>query len=471
MASGSVASGSPALDQPLAARHLTILDGVLLVTGVVVGTSIFRAPASIAGQTTGPGAMMGAWLLGGFLAFCGAICYTHLARAHPGHGGEYTYLRQALGPVTSFLFAWSRLTVLQTGSIAATAFVFGDYAAKLLSPGAVSPPLFALAAVIGLTWLNMRGLHLGKGAQNALTVAKVAGLATVVIAGFAATGAPPPAVLSAAHDAHPPAFGLAMVFVLYAYGGWNEASYLVGEVRRGARGIAWVLFCSMALVTAIYLAVNLAYLRALGFAGLRLSETPASDVVSGVFGGGAQKLMAAIAAVTALGTANATIFTGARAIRALGDDQPALARLAATGVDRATPHNAFALQGFVAAALILAASALGESGRKGFEVAVEYTAPAFWGFMTLLGLVSVWMALTSRAPGPNRLALRLAAGPFCALCAYMLHASVAYAGRGALLGLAVVALGVPVYAGVRLRGRRATPFPAGAPGGEEDHRG
>ncbi|MEN6403748.1 MAG: amino acid permease [Armatimonadia bacterium] len=425
--------------------HLTVADGTLLIIGLVIGTGVLRVPASIAQQTTGPAQMLGALLLGAFFAACGAYCYAQLSRLHPQSGGEYTYLQQSWGKAVAFLFAWSRATVLQTGSIVATAFIFGDYAAKLLPLGQNSPALYALVAVIILSAVNALGLQLGKTTQNLLTLAKIAGLLLIVGAGLLVKHAAASPLPAAPTPADPPIFGLAMVFVLYAYGGWNEASYLSGDTKRGPRDLAAILFVSVGLVAAVYLLVHVAYLRGLGFEGLRQSAAPAADVARQAFGRGAELVVAALAALIALGTANATIFTGSRTLQALGDNHPGLRSLSLCPSGRCAPVNAFCLQGLIAAALVLVAGVWGEGGRHGFESAVEYTAPAFWGFMTLIGVVALKLACRPPQGSKPSPTLGLTALLFVAMDLYMLHSSIVYVGRNAMLSLAVVALGLPVY--------------------------
>lgn len=441
--------------------HLSVADGTLLIIGLVVGTGILRVPASIAQQTTGAGQLLGALLLGALCAGCGAYCYAHLSRVYPGRGGEYHYLHESWGHAVAFLFAWSRATVLQTGSIAATAFIFGDYAAKLLPLGANGMVLYALVAVVGLTAVNAFGLRSGKLTQNLLTLGKLAGLLIIVAAGLAAHRALGAPVAPAPADPATPKFGLALVFVLYAYGGWNEASYLAGDVKPGSRDLVKVLFLSTGLVAVVYVLAHLAYLRGLGFEGLRHSSVPAADVARQAFGPGAEVLVSVLAALIALGTTNATIFTGSRSLQALSANHPGLRALGVCPAGSGAPVNAFALQGVIAAALVLVVGLVGEGGRHGFESAVEYTAPAFWGFMTLIGLLSLRLSVRSSncqqaAPG-----FVLAALLFVAADLYMLHSSVVYAGSKAVLSLGVVALGVPMYWLVAVLDRRRRDSAAG----------
>ncbi len=429
--------------------QLSVIDGICMIVGLVVGAGIFRAPSSVAGQTIGPGAMMGAWLLGGVIAACGAICYALLARMYPDSGGEYTYLRASYPVPVSFLFVWARIAVLQTGSIAATAYIFGDYASNMLSLGPYSPVLYAFAAVAGLTLINILGLQLGKWTQNILTVVKVLGL--VLIVGAALLVERAAASTPAAEASAVPAFGLAMVFVLYTYGGWNEAAYLAGDVRKGPAGLAAVLAVSIGIITLIYLAVNAAYVRVLGFEGLQASTAPASDVMAAAMGTLGSVFVSVLTAIAALGTTNATIFTGSRAIHALGANHPSLRRLGTHHVRWGTPTTAFALQGAVALSLVLVSGMLGEKGRHGFEVAVEYTAPAFWTFILLVALVAVSKAIHTVRRRILALPLLVASLIFLGMCGYMLYSSLAYTGIGALLGAGIVVLGAPVYFLVRSR--------------------
>jgi len=419
-----------------------------MIVGLVVGIGIFR----VAGQTTGMGAMMGAWLLGGAIAACGALCYAQLAKLYPDSGGEYTYLHASFGPRVSFLFAWARVTVLQTGSIAATVYIFGDYASKLFSLGNYSPMIYGVAAAGGLTLINVLGLRLSKWTQNMLTLVKVLGLALIVGAALLVRGA---ATAQAAETSTAPAFGLAMVFVLYTYGGWNEAAYLTGDVRRGPTGLAAVLGVSVAIVAVIYLAVNMAYVHALSFQGLRASTVPASDVVAVALGPAGAIFVAVLTAIAALGTANATIFTGCRAIHALGTNHASLRWLSNRHPRWQTQVSAFLVQGAVAVALVLFSGLLGEKGRHGFEVAVEYTAPAFWGFMLLVAFIAVSKVVRTLSQPRIPLAFLVASVVFLGMCGYMLYSSLAYTGVGALVGVAIVAAGVPIYVLVRRNDARA----------------
>jgi amino acid transporter len=438
----------PANDEAALPRAgVRLRDAIALVVGIVIGAGIFRAPAVVAAGAGSASATLAAWALGGLVSLAGAACYAELASAYPHAGGDYHFLRRALGPVPAFLFAWARLTVIPTGSVALLAFVFGDYASALLPLGAASSAVYAALAVIALTALNVAGLRPGTGAQNALTLVVVAGLALLVAAGLLLV---PPAAGAAAAPAAGSGLGGAMVFVLLTYGGWNEAAYISAELRGGRRAIAAALVLSLGLVTALYLAVNLAYLRALGVAGVAASPAVAAELAGRAFGPGGAALVSVAVIAAALTSANATLLLGSRACWAFGRDHPLFARLGRWSA-RGTPVNAVLAQGGIALLLV----GFGAVRRAGFEAMVSYTAPVFWLFFLLTGVsLFVLRAREPDAPRPFRVPLYpLTPALFCLSCAWLLWSSLAYTGAGAALGVAVLAAGlVPLWLSRRALG-------------------
>src|SRR5690606_23870374 len=208
------------------------------------------------------------WALGGLISLIGALCYAELATAFPSAGGDYHFLRRAYGSRVSFLFAWARFSVITTGSIALLGFVFGDYMGQVLPLGAQSSSIYAALAIVVLTWVNLRGIRSGAAAQTWLTLLEVAGLLLVGVAGLylaLGAGSGAAAVPAAARSARSrAALGMAMGFVLLTYGGWNEAAYISGELKAERRNMVKALVLSILIITALYLAVNWAYLQGLG---------------------------------------------------------------------------------------------------------------------------------------------------------------------------------------------------------------
>jgi len=172
---------------------LTVFDAVAMIVGIVIGVGIFKAPSIVAGNVAGETAFIALWIVGGVISLIGALCYAELGSSHPNAGGEYYFLGKAYGDWLGFLFAWARMTVIQTGAIAAIAFVFGDYASTLLPLGAKSSAIYAGLAVVAITALNVAGTHQSKWVQNALTVALAIAILAVVLGGFSAPAATAPA--------------------------------------------------------------------------------------------------------------------------------------------------------------------------------------------------------------------------------------------------------------------------------------
>jgi len=420
-------------------RTLSVIDAVALIVGVVIGTGIFKTPSLVAASTADPVVFFLAWLLGGIVSLIGALCYAELATTYPHAGGDYHYLTRAFGRKTAFLFGWARMTVIQPGSIAMLAFVFGDYCSQLL-PSAYTSSLGAMLAVITMTALNLMGTRKGAGMQNLLTAAKVLGLISVLAAGILMAPSLPsvPERLSSSS----PSFGLAMVFVLLTFGGWNEAAYLSAELREGNRSMVRALLWGLGLITVIYLMAGFSYLNVLGMADMSRSEVVAADLMRRVLGEGGADFVSLLIAVSALGAINATVFTGARTNYALGRDFP-LFRFLGQWQGRAnTPANALLLQGAVALVLVL----MGTVTRAGFVTMVEFTAPVFWLFFLLAGASLVVLRIREPAvPRPFKAPLYpFLPVIFCLTCLYMLQASLAYTGIGALAGVGVLFMGAVV---------------------------
>lgn len=195
-------------------------DGIAMMVGIVVGIGIFKTPQLVALNVESETAYYLAWLAGGLITLIGALVYAELASAHPDAGGEYHFLFRAFGRRLSLLFAWARLTVIQTGAIAAVAFVFGDYAQQVVALGSWGAAIYAVAAVIIFTGLNLSGTRQGKATQIVFTVLTVAALLFVAALGLTSDKSLTP-VADASFGNSNPALGLAMVMILLTYGGWN----------------------------------------------------------------------------------------------------------------------------------------------------------------------------------------------------------------------------------------------------------
>ena len=426
---------------------LSATDGIFLTVGMVIGVGIFKAPSIVAGNTASVAEFLLTWLIGGAVSLCGAFVYAELSARYPHAGGEYTFLARGFGADTAFLFAWSRMTVIQTGAIAAVAFVFGEYASELLRLGDKSTAIWAGIGVIALTLLNLAGTLQTKTLQKVMEIILISALVLIALAALVHGGSPKPAQGGGAGVS----FGLAMIFVLFTYGGWNEAAYLAGEVRDARRNMPKVLLLGIVAVTAIYLLVNIGYLAVLGLGGVRESKAVAADAMRIIAGDKGVAIVALVVCISALTTMNAAIFTGARTNWALGKDFDLFARLGNWRDAGSTPANALLLQGLISLALIVA----GSFTPDGFSAMVAYTAPVFWTFFLLTGVtLFVFQARGGEAPQfrvPFPPLLTLA---FLGMCLYMLWSSISYVrnpdvgpkfGAAVLIGLLVMLAGVPLY--------------------------
>jgi len=465
---------SPRTDPHALEARLSLWDAVSIILGIVIGAGIYQTPPLIFRNVTGPWWGLGAWALGGVLSLLGALCYAELASTYPRSGGDYVYLTRAFGPWMGFLFGWAQLVIIRTGNIGMLAYIFADYALRLWDPGAGSPRLlseaqvtfiYAAAAVTILSLLNILGVVFGKTTQNVLTVAKVIGVGGILAAGFLSPHAG--ASVSVKPLTDPPSFGFAMILVLYAYGGWNDAALVAAEQRNPRRNIPLALLVGTGLIMLIYLLINAAYLRTLGFEGARWSTAIAADTLEQwpSVRTWAPKLMAAFVMVSALGGMNGMIFTGSRVYSALGSDYSLFAWLGQWHRGLGSPLRSLVTQMVITLAMIVAIGS--EAGRTGinrfldfigigtvawqgsggFETLLRCTAPAFWIFFLMTGLSLFVLRTRDRDVDRPFTAPLYPLVPliFCDTCAYMLLSATNYAGKLALIAFVLLHLGLVFY--------------------------
>jgi len=459
-ASSNAAAGKDSEGNP--GQVLGLSDATAIIVGLIVGAGIFGTPAIVAGAAGSESMAILAWVVGGLISIVGAMCYAELATAYPSAGGEYHFLGRAFGRSLAFLYGWARLTVIVAGSIAIFAFLFGEYLSRVISLGEHSAAIWAGLIVIVLSAVNYIGIREGKAAQDVFTLLEVGGLVLIVVAGLflapalstvepaAATAAVPAASIPWYVGAGP---GLAMIFVLFTYGGWNDAAYISAEVKDPKRNMSRALILSISIVTVLYVLVNLAYFRGLGFDAVVRSDAVAADLLKRVWGEFGEKLISIMIAIAALTSVNGSIIVGARSNYALGRDWPILGWLGHWDAKHGSPRNATLAQGVIALALVL----LGAIQKTGFKGLVEFTAPVFWAFFLLTGIslfVLRWRDSATerpfRVPGYPLLPL-----VFVVACAYLLYSSIDYHGRNAVVGVAVLAVGALVLLLARWRERAA----------------
>jgi amino acid transporter len=435
-------------------RLLHPFSAVALIVGIVIGAGIFKTPSLVAALSGDAGWALVLWVTGAMISIVGALCYAELCTAYPNAGGDYHFLHRAFGRNISFIYGWSRAMIINTGSIALLAFVFGDYISTLVSLGSYSSVIWALLVVVFLTAVNLAGIHASSRMQTWLTVTEIVGLLAVVLAGFWVDAPASGAVQWFAQAPAPTQWGLCLVFVLLTFGGWNEAAYISAELKGGPRTMVWVILASMLTLTVIYLLVNTALLLGLGLSGLSQSKTAASDLLGFAFGPWAQKALGLFVAIAALTSINATMFVGARTNFAVGNDWKALRKLGQWQLDIGSPKQALLLQALISIGLI----ALGTQEVDGFSAMVEFTAPVFWGFLFLVGLALIWLRQTDKHTSrPFKVPLYpVLPLIFCAACAWLTYSSITYAISQNAIHVSMGLIASGVFALLILRGREKT---------------
>jgi len=447
---------------PDSRRVLSLWDAVSLILGMVIGTSIFRSPSLIFSNMPGVGATLLLWGGGGVLSLFGAFCYAELAAAWPERGGDVTYLSRGLGNWLGYLLGWCRIMVIIPANVGIMSFAFQDY---LIQAGNLDPrlsPWISLSAVAAMTAINLTGVQSGRRAQNTLTISKLIGFAMVILAGalIAAKGNWP-AMSTPLAAGRAPNPGLALVFVLYAFGGWNDAVYLAAELKDPQRNLPRALAGGVFAVLLVYIAVNLAY-ATLGIEQLRLADVPARDVTVKAFGTFGGILVTGLLIVSALGAMHGTIFGGTRLAVAMGERYTTL-RWLRHWSRQGAPTRGVLLVGLNTFLLVSAVET--ETGRRlidrlvlswgataipwsnfggGFDTLLAATAPLFWGFFLLAGASLIVLRIREpNTPRPFRTPLYpLSPLLFMATSGYMLYSSVMYVKWLALLSLLPVIPGL-----------------------------
>jgi APA family basic amino acid/polyamine antiporter len=411
----------------------------MAVIGGIVGGGIFRTPAAVAERVGSPGLILAVWVVGGIVALIGALCFGELGQRSPRAGGGYVYLREVWGALPAFLYGWALLLVIASGAIAAIAVTFADYTLALTGlPPRFTLPL-AIAAIFFVSGVNYLGVRPGAMVQNVFTLLKLLALAALITVGLAAGPLPP----SSEPTGSPGAFGAALVPVLFTYGGWQQTNFIAEEMVNPERDLPRALLLGVALVVAVYLLANVAYLRVLGASGLAASTAPAADAAAAVLGPEGGTLIAAGIAVSTFGFLNLVILVTPRVFQAMAADGVFFPQLARLHPVHRTPAAAIGLQAVWASALALSGS---------FSQLVDYVAFADWVFfgLTVAGLFVYRHRDRQDGRPAEPGAFRTPGYPwtpalFVAAAGFVVASSVAANPRNALMGSGLLLLGVPVY--------------------------
>src|SRR5262245_35279571 len=417
----------------------------MVVIGGIVGAGIFVTPYIVAQRLDTPLLVLGAWVAGGAIALAGAFSYAELGALYPKAGGQYVYLRDGLHPLAGFLYGWALLLVIESGAIAAVAITFAIYALHLVhGPEGARIPL-AIASIAVLSVVNYLGVKPGSRVLNVLVVLKVAALAVLVSAAFFAGGhaawLSETRVPAAAPGATVIAFGAALVPILFTYGGWQCVNYVGEEIRDPTRNLPIALIAGTVAVVAIYLTVNVVFLRAMGLPGLAATQTPAADAAHRMFGAWGDVFMSGAIAISTFGFLDLSILAPTRVYYAMAADRLFVPALAALHPRYATPGLAIVVQSIWSCVLALTGS---------YEQLANYVVFADWIFFGLTVLTVIMfrrsLPLSKRAPdtfrAPGYPIVQIA---FVVIAAAVVASTVGAAPAASAKGALLLALGIPVY--------------------------
>ena len=335
------------------ARRLGLFDATMIVMGGIIGAGIFVNPAVVARNVHTPLLVLGAWLIGGMIALIGAFVYAELAALRPRVGGQYAYLRDAYHPIVAFLYGWTLLLVVQTGGMAGAAIIFGRYFCELFGLS-ISEQVIATLALAILTAINCLGVRAGSNVQSALMLIKLVAIVLLIGVGcFGPVKTNPAGVELPTDSGGFAGLARAMAPVLFAYGGWQTASFVSGEMRDPRRDLPRGLLIGVIGVILCYVLVSYSCLRALGVANLARTNVPASEVMRYAFGERGAQVIAAGIAISTLGFLSQSILTAPRVYYAMARDGVFFKAVGHLDPRTRVPTVAIVLQGLCAAIIAL----------------------------------------------------------------------------------------------------------------------
>jgi basic amino acid/polyamine antiporter, APA family len=411
----------------------------MLVMGGTVGAGIFINPYVVAQRVHTPWLVLGAWMAGGLIALTGAFIWAELADRMPQVGGQYAYLRDVYHPLAAFLYGWVLLLVVQTGGMAAVTVTFARYFLELTGIH-VGDWQIAVLTLLVLTVVNCFGVRAGGTVQSALMVIKIFAIALLVFAGGFLVRGPRvtwhPIIDQPISSGLFSAFGAAMVPVLFAYGGWQTACFVAGELKQPRRDLPRALVLGVIGVAALYISVNFICVRALGVSGLAQTHTPASAVMRLALGQKGATLIGLGIAVSTLGFLSQSVLTAPRVYFAMAEDGVFFRQLAWVHPKTRVPVVAITLQSIWTVVILL-------SGR--YEQILNYVTAMDYTFFTLTASCLFLLRKRGPAPGFSMPGHPWTTAFFCVACAsVVLNTFYRYPGN-TLIGLAILATGVPVY--------------------------
>ncbi|MBK1649681.1 APC family permease [Rhabdochromatium marinum] len=440
-------------DQPQKlARRIGLISATVLVVANMVGTGIFTTSGLILAELGSPTALLLCWLLGGLFALTGALCYAELGAMLPRAGGEYVYLRESFGPLPAFISGWISLIVGFSAPIAAAAIAFATYLLGANQPDwpiieiggqtlvSVSPiTALACAAVILLSLAHYHSLQMGQGMQNLLTSFKIGLILTFIIGGFwFGEASIRPVIADSTTMPSGGQLAVALIFISFAYSGWNAAAYVGGEIRQPERNLPLALIIGTLLVILLYVLLNLTYLYALPVSAMAGVLDVGTAAATALFGGEIGRLFGIAIAVGLLSVISAMIMAGPRVYYAMARDGLFFRRFGRVHEVRETPAQAILFQGAIAVGMILVAA------YDALLIYIGFTL-SLMAMLTVLGLIALRRSQPKR-PRPYRV-LGYPFTPWLFIAGNLWIAIYTIVNRpmAGIVGVATLALGAILY--------------------------
>ncbi len=428
------------MSQPLA-RTLGARDLTLLVVGNVIGSGVFLVPALVMRQSGGSLSLsMGIWLAGGLLSLMGAMSFAELGAMDPNAGGLYAYIRDAFGPLLAFLYGWTLFFVIGAGTVAGLAVAASDYLTQIVPLGDAAKRAVAVGLILLMTVINVRGTRESASVQNTATAIKVGAilLMSALLYALGSGDVPAPSTGTPLAPASLSGIGLSVISVLWAYEGWQYVTFVAGETQQPQRTIPIALVAGTVILMATYLLANGAYAAALGPSAMAASERVAGDAVTAVLGPLAGKAIAAAILVSMYSAAHATVITVPRVYFAMAKDGLFFRRLADVHPRYGTPAVAIISSSGFAVALALSGT---------FEQLLTAVVFIGWIFYALgaAAVIALRIARPDAARSYRVPGYPLTPAVFVLAAATIVINTVITQPVQSVLGLSVVALGVPAF--------------------------
>jgi APA family basic amino acid/polyamine antiporter len=428
-------------EPPQLLRVLGLWQTTAIVVGIMIGTAIFLVPAEITREVGSPRAALAVWLVGGILSLFGALSFAELAAMLPQAGGQYIYLREAYGPLVSFLCGWSFILAAQTGGISVLAVGFARYMGEFIPLSTWGEKIAAAASIALFTAINYRGVEKGGAVQSILTGLKVGAIAVLIFLGYALVHGSPATQGSVPRPqgtAFLSSFGVALVAAFWAYEGWNTCTFAAGEVKQPERTLPLALTFGTGTVILIYLGLNLVYYHVLEPATVAQSTRVGADAAVGIFGHAGSEIVSLVIIISTLGSINGSVLAAPRVYYAMAKDGLFFRWCAAVHPRFHTPHLALLLQGTWATLLVLLGT---------YDQLFTYVIFAAWVFYALAAFAVI--VLRRKLPGLPR-PYRVVGYPFVPLifviaAAWFLLNTLREKPLEAGMGSLMVIIGVPVY--------------------------